>query len=154
MQRQMGPSGVMASFRDPPFQYTNYPIILNMLPRIRREFENWNSFSNAGDLLQMFDEALLRYIGGEQEAYDDSRRDSMHPLRWLVVGIQVVTSIPLYILAIFGLMSFAAIAGIQRTFFFKLCSAGVFLLGFVASIIAVVNDGGTALAHIRAVLKL
>lgn len=55
MQAQMGFHGILSAFRDPPYTYSNYPVVLNLLPRIRSDFDDpiRLTFSHTGVLSRL-----------------------------------------------------------------------------------------------------
>src|SRR5262249_47672434 len=64
----MGSFGKYENFTDGRFSYTNYPLILNLLPEIRRRFDDVNRYGGLfreeiTRYLRMVDEAILRYLG-------------------------------------------------------------------------------------------
>lgn len=155
MQRHMGHAGVLTTFYDPPFSYTNYLVILNMLPRIRREFDDrWGSGGNIGPLVQMFDETLLRYLGDLVRTLDRSVADCRNPMNWFSTGIAHTLAVPLYFFSYFGVLSTASINTLQNTISFRLFAALISLLGLVASIISIINEGKPTLDYLRAMIGI
>lgn len=134
MQSQMGYAGILANFRDPPIIY---PVILNILPRIKREFGCQLSDMYTQDLLQTFDDTLVRYIGDLERALNQSFADCRNPVRWFSTGVELILAVPLYFFSSFGVLSIATVHALQRTKFFKLCSALIGLLGLLASTISI-----------------
>jgi hypothetical protein len=154
MQGQMGSAGIMSSFRDPPYTYSNYPVIINMLPSIRRDINDGLLRSRSAELTVMFDEILVRYLGTMQQYNEDAIGELRNPLRWFFAGVEQMVSIPLYFVLSFGLVTAGTVGYLQKTFLFRSFSALVVLLGIVASIISVVNDGKAALGHLRALIGI
>jgi hypothetical protein len=138
MQDEMGYHGILAQFRDPPHSYRNYPIILNMIPRIRLIYENGLYFGNPNDLPQMFDEAILRYLGTLERSHSALRKRLRNPLQWFLCGVEQLVSIPLYFFQSFGVLSRRAVAAAQRSWLFKSLSALIVLTGLVASLISII----------------
>jgi hypothetical protein len=144
MQHEMGHHGILAHFRDPPFEYANYPIILNMIPRIRRVYGENLYFGNRDDLPRMFDEAMLRYIGMLEHSHTAAWKRLRNPWQWFLCGLEQIVSIPLYFFQSFGVLSRSAVVAAQRSRLFKFVSALVFLLGLAASLISILIDGRSA----------
>jgi hypothetical protein len=151
MQGDMGDAGVYAGFR-PPFEqvvYKNYPIILNMLPRIRQmmdsnEFGLWRG--QIHEYVHAVDEALLRYLGPLEDSYATGKRELANPLRWFQVGVSQVLSLPLYLLALFGLMGARTIEAIQRAALFRLLTGLAALIGLAAAVAGLIVDWSDAIA--------
>jgi len=74
MQAEMGPFGIWHHFRDPPLEYKNYGIIVNGLPKIRRYFEKDDFLRNSGEIVQMFDDALVRFLGVLEDDLNESKK--------------------------------------------------------------------------------
>src|ERR1700730_1384639 len=134
MQREMGHHGIMGQFRDPPFIYTNYPIILNMLPRLRRPFTEANYFNRCDELAKMLDETLIRHLGSLIGYKCSANTRVRNPLHWFLCGVEQVISVPIYFFQIFGVMSRITVSAIQRSRLFKIVSALIMLLGLIASV--------------------
>jgi hypothetical protein len=149
MQAEMGPFGVWHHFRDPPFEYKNYGIILNGLPRIRREFEEERTFSRADDLIQMFDDALVRFLGTLDEDLNESKKSLRNPLACFRRGAEQVALLPFLFFAAFGVIGRATVASIRAAWVFKFLTAALALLGLAASIIALLVDGSEAWGIVR-----
>jgi hypothetical protein len=144
MQAELGFQGIIANFRDPPFFYTNYPVVLNMLPRLRQAFGERDYFNRSGEMATMFDETLVRYSGSLLEYEGEAGARLRNPLQWFLCGVEQAVSIPLYFLRAFGVLSSITISSIQGSRLFKLGSALIVLLGLVGSGISIINDGRTA----------
>jgi len=156
MQAQMGFHGILSMFRDPPHTYSNYPVVLNLLPRIRSDFDDpiRLTFSHTGELVQMFDEVLVRYLGDLSQSHDLARKQRPNPAHWFLVGIEQMLSVPLYFFSAFGLLSAATISGLQQSWLFRLVSAMVVLVGLVASVISIINGEKTAVVNVRTMFGL
>jgi hypothetical protein len=154
MQAQMGFHGIVSAFRDPPHTYSDYPIILNMLPRIRSDLDDpvRLTFSHTGELVQIFDEVLVRYLGHLDENRNHTKIQLRNPAHWFLDGITQILSVPLHFFSAFGVISAATISALQQSWLFRFASAVVVFIGLVASIISIINDGGKALVHVRTML--
>lgn len=59
MQREMGPHGIIARFREPYVgDFSNYPVVLNMLPRIDQFIRDGALTGRAHDYAEAFDAAF------------------------------------------------------------------------------------------------
>ncbi len=154
IQSDMGDTGVYAGFR-PPFEnviYKNYPIVLNMVPRIRQMMDDngmhiWDSQISA--YVNAVDEAFLRHIGPQQDSCEQDGKQIANPLRWFRSGIEQILSVPLYLLSLFGLMGIRTIAAIQAAPLFRVLAGLAGLISFIGAIIGLLVDWSEA----REILK-
>jgi hypothetical protein len=102
----------------------------------------------------MFDDALIRYAGDLCEHHGAATKELSNPVRWFSTGVEQMLSIPLYFLSAFGVLSVTTIFALQRSRFFRFCSAVIVLTGLAASVISIVDDGKTALGHIKAMFGI
>lgn len=154
MQADLGHTGIYASFR-PPFEqvvYKDFPIILNMLPRIRQMMDDnklgtWRRL--IPDYLFAVDEALLRYLGPLEEACTTARKELANPILWFRTGVSQILSIPLYLLGLFGLMGSRTIDAIQSTVGFRIIVGISGLIGFVGAVVGLLTDWSEAHAILK-----
>lgn len=144
MQKEMGPYGIYGSYK-PPFAnyaYSNYPIILNMLPELRTHIEQDFGGSLYSETINGFmraiDEALLRYIGVLEQRRSSRRSDLLNPFLWLREGIGFILTLPLLLLSWFGILGSSMLRRIQASFPFRVLSALGGLLGLAASAMTLV----------------
>jgi hypothetical protein len=149
MQAEMGSFGIMHHFRDPPLEYKNYGIILNGLPRIRREFEEDHFFSRAEVFVQMFDDALVRFLGSLDDDLEGLKKSLRNPVAWFRRGAEQIALLPFLFFEAFGVMGRKTLASIRTARVFKFLTAVLALLGFTASVIALLVDGSEALGIVR-----
>jgi hypothetical protein len=149
MQATMGPFGVWDHFRDPPHVYSNYGIILNLLPRIRREFNDDRPFGRVDELVQMFDEALVRFLGSIDDDLKESRKSLRSPVTCFRRGAEQIALLPFLFFGAFGIIGRKTVASIRAAWVFKFLTAVLALLGLTASVIALLVDGSEALGIVR-----
>ena len=141
MQKQLGRSGIYASYRPPyaNFQYSNYPIILNMLPDLRNALNDAVLLNNLAHQYSMaLQDTLVRHLGSLHDL-DEVNDTALHnPVIWLREGVRVITAFPLSLLGWLGAMSETTIAHITSSRIFKAISAFAALVGFVSAVIGVV----------------
>lgn len=140
MQNQMGSQGIMGSYK-PPYQnymIKNYPIILNMLPELRKSIEDdILSRSLADQYANALQEALVRYIGTVEDILEEERREMQNPVIWLREGIRGIISIPMLILSWLGVISETTAFNISSSFFFRILAGLVATVGFVSAIVTI-----------------
>ena len=149
MQAEMGPFGIWHHFRDPPLEYKNYGIILNGLPRIRREFEEDRFLSRADGFVQMFDDALVRFLGSLDDELEGLTKSLRNPVTCFRRGAEQIALLPFLFFEAFGVIGRKTIASIRAAWVFKFLTAALALLGFTAGVIALLVDGGEALGIVR-----
>lgn len=143
MQNHMGGAGVFASFKPPyaNYAYSNYPIILNMVPALRRTFgddylaTSQIAQSYAGSLL----ETTVRHIGNIEDRREALVSKIKNPLVWFATGVQLALSIPVRMLGWFGVMGNSIVATITSSLLFKSVAALVGIIGFASSVVGLVT---------------
>jgi hypothetical protein len=154
MQGDMGNTGIYAGFR-PPFEqviYKNYPIVLNVLPRIRQMMDDnelglWRQ--QIPEYVHAVDEALLRYLGSLEDSCAAARKELINPFRWFRAGISQVLSIPLYTLSLFGLMGARTIEAIQSATLFKFIAGLAGLVGFIGAVVGLMTGWSEAVTIVK-----
>ena len=143
MQIQMGASGIMASYR-PPYanhQYNNYPIILNMLPELRRTLKN--DVLSRGDLASSYASTLLestiRHIGVIDDQGDVLAAELRNPFIWFANGVKILLATPVRILGWIGVLGEAGVYFLTSNALFKAFAALATLIGLVSSVIGIVT---------------
>ena len=141
MQVQLGSGGVYASYRPPHanFQYSNYPIILNMLPDLRNAF-NDSILSNSQVVHQYsmaLQDTLVRHLGSLHDLDELNNKALRNPVIWLREGVRVITALPLTLLGWLGALSETTVTRLTSGRFFKGISAFAALVGFVSAVMGV-----------------
>jgi hypothetical protein len=141
MQVAMGSHGIYAAFR-PPFanyQYRDYPIILNLLPELRRALADpILSRSLAEQYHSAISEALLRYAGSLEQRTENVHSELRNPVIWLREGVRWIVALPLTMLSWVGLLSPGRARAISYGGVFRVVSAIVTLVGFVSAVMGIV----------------
>jgi hypothetical protein len=142
MQTQLGISGICASYRPPyaNFQYSNYPIILNMLPELRNAL-NDSVLSNSQLVHQYsmaLQDTLIRHLGSLHDLGEVNNHALRNPVIWLREGVRVITALPLTLLGWLGALSETTVTRLTSGRFFKTISSFAALVGFVSAVMGVV----------------
>lgn len=156
IQEALGAWGIMAAF-SPPFAgvaYHNWPIVLNGLPTIRQYSEDHILGRNqAGQYVQLVDDALLRAIGALDDSLRRSRRTLVNPVSLLREGIVRVITVPVYVLAEFGLLSKRAYDWTIASVFVKAIAFLIAATGFISAVVGLVTGWGQFYAAARSFLS-
>ena len=146
MQMEMGDMGILRHFTDGRYSITNYPIVLNLLPKIRSDIDNDRRYpgmfrDDINKYLYMFDEALIRYLG----SLDYRLKHSPAPWNPAILfreGIRLWIVSPLMLLAWLGVLSTATVVGLTKHPAFKVLSGMVAVLGFIGTIFTIALGWG------------
>jgi hypothetical protein len=140
MQSQLGPRGIFAAYKPPfaQFQYTNYPVIVNMLPELKRSIENDILAEQADQYATTIRDTLVRYLG----ALDDQRTTYLsqirNPIIWLKEGVQILFTLPFSLLTWTGLIGNRVLSVITNSVLFRVVSAIGSTIGLLSAIIGIV----------------
>lgn len=142
MQNEMGSFGIYAKYK-PPYQnnyLNNYPIILNLIPELRRilEDEYLKDTSISIQYAQAIEEALIRYLGKLGELLKENEKALKNPVIWLREGFQLIISFPILLALWLGLISRKVYNKIIENFIFKGITAIFVVLGFLGTLITIV----------------
>lgn len=140
MQARIGPLGIV-SYR-PPFEnyiIHNYPVILNLVPELRRYFTIYST-RQAQHCAALVAETLIRYIGFVDDLLEDTKRDLRNPVVWFREGVQFVLAIPFSFLSWIGLISTSTVDKVTNSGLFKAISALVSLLSFIGLVVGLIVD--------------
>ena len=141
MQSQLGSAGIMAAYKPPfaNFQYTNYPIILNMLPDLRNALSDSYALGRLADqYAATIQEVIIRHIGSIEEIEEFNKKKLKNPVVWFREGVQLLISSPLYAAYWLGVIKEPIIDRLTSNIIFKFISTVVTLVGFIGSIITIV----------------
>lgn len=141
MQAQLGRGGIFASYQ-PPYRnvvYSNYPIILNMLPELRNTFEDslLSNSQTARQYSMTLHDALIRNIGMLDDSYELNNQCLKNPIIWLREGFRILTAFPLTVLAWLGAMSENTLARITTGVVFKVISSIVAIIGLISAVMGI-----------------
>lgn len=139
--------GGLIDFR-PPFAnyiHRNYPVILNEIPEIQKEFfgdlRSFNSIAaqNLNARVQMVDGCLRRFIGTTEEEHRRERGRLFNPLVLFCGGIAWLMELPLFILSETKIITASRRAIIVNGRLFSLVSGIVALAALAGTIITIVT---------------
>jgi hypothetical protein len=141
MQLQLGFSGIYASYRPPyaNFQYSNYPIILNMLPDLRHALDD-SILSDSAVVNQYsmaLQDTLVRHLGSLHDQNDINDKALHNPVVWLREGVRTVVALPLTLLGWLGALGETTVSRLLSGRTFKAVSAFVAVVGFVSAIMGI-----------------
>lgn len=141
MQKILGAYGVYASYRLPyaNLQYQNYPIILNILPELRKTLED--KFLSRGGLAQQYafslQETIIRYGGVLEDRENEFFKSIRNPVVWFREGIRIIVALPLSILEWFGILSEKSVSALISSKAFRLCTAFFGIVSFVSAVMGI-----------------
>jgi hypothetical protein len=142
MQRELGAAGVFAAYRPPfaNFQYTNYPILLNMLPDLRNALDD--EILGRGQVARQYattiGDVLVRHVGTLREADADLVRAIRNPIIWFREGIRAIVTVPIQLIGWLGALSEGTVAHLAGSRPISLISAIVAIASFVSAIMGIV----------------
>lgn len=141
MQIQLGSDGIMALYR-PPYatqQYRNFPILLNILPELRRTFGD--EVLSRGDLSHQYsmllNETLTRHAGTLSDLREDLTRSIKNPIIWLREGVRALIALPLSLLGWLGVLSEMTISRMTGSKFFEGLSGLAAVVGFASAVMGI-----------------
>ena len=140
MQNHLGDLGIIHSYK-PPYQnirYSNYPIILNMLPDLRSSIENGMLTSVAYQYANALQETLIRHIGCVEDNLEFYEKEIKNPFKWLREGVREIVAVPAYLLSWLGIISESFVHKLISSILFKAFAGFVALIGFVSAIVTIV----------------
>jgi hypothetical protein len=147
MQEKVGSLGV-AHHWIPPFSrfaYSNYQLIINLLPEIRSKLRSslygWNSLVNeeVAGYMSTIDEVLLRYIGVLEKRQKFALNNISNPFIWLREGVQFFIQLPISVLYWSGLIRYATYNRLTDNFLIRVLNLLVIIVGLVSSIVTIVT---------------
>jgi hypothetical protein len=141
IQGDMGQHGIISQYRPPHQNYiiTNYPIILNMLPELRRSLEDdLLARRLAPEYANALQESLVRYLGSLEDKQKLSSSEMKNPIKWFREGVRNLMAVPLYIVGWLGVVSDRSVRRWTTSAGFKYLSGLVGLLGLVSGIMTIV----------------
>lgn len=142
MQMQLGYSGVYASYRPPyaNYRYSDYPIILNMLPDLRHALDD--SILSGSPVVNQYSMALqdtlVRHVGSLHDQDDINDKALRNPVVWLREGVRTVVALPLTLLGWLGVLGETTVSRLLSGRAFKAVSAFVAVVGFVSAVMGIV----------------
>jgi hypothetical protein len=141
MQGEMGGLGVVHNYK-PPYQnymITNYSIILNMIPELRKCLEDDLLSRNlAHQYMSALQESLVRYLGSIEDKQEVITKEIKNPIKWFRDGVRDILALPAYLLGWLGVISETAAKRLVSSLLFSAISGIVALVGFVSAIVTIV----------------
>lgn len=145
VQEALGRWGIMGTFC-PPFGqviYHNWPVVLNGLPTIRQYADDdVLSRNQTGQYVQLVDDALLKGIGALDDELQHARWALLNPVALLREGIVRIITVPVYILAEFGLLSKRAYDWTIASVFVRAIAFLIGATGFISAVVGLVTGWG------------
>lgn len=141
MQDEMGGQGIVHNYRPPyqNFMFTDYPIILNMIPELRKALEDDILSRNLGSQYAgALQEAMIRYIGTIEDAQEGQKSELKNPIIWLREGVRSITALPVNMLSWLGIISESTAYRINSSFLAKAASGVITVVGLVSSVFTIV----------------
>ncbi|WP_424765706.1 hypothetical protein [Paenibacillus sp. sgz302251] len=146
MQREIGGYGIMSHMIDGNFQYRNFQIILNLIPRIREiHRETSGGYGLRFEYLQlekfiaMIGECLIRYDTELNYTIGNLTKELTNPFVWLRKGIQSIVTFPIIFFHWTGVIQYSSYSKLSDNFFVKFISSSIVIIGFISSIITIVT---------------
>ena len=142
---EMGGLGTYTHFTDGRYSYTNYPIIMNLIPEIRRHFDDMNRYGNLfpeeiNRYSLMIDEALVRYLGTLDYRLAHSPSQWNRAI-WFLEGVQAWLASPLTLLLWFGVLSAGTVSRLTEHPAFKALAGVAGLIGFISAVFTIALAG-------------
>ena len=139
IQVQMGGFGMLAHYQ-PAFRntvYTNYPIILNMVPEIKNMLKDSLFHKEAQQYAQTIHESLIRYIGSLEERIEEKDKEVANPFIWFREGVKFLLIFPIKLLAWLGIVSDNIASIFYSNSFISIFSGILALIGLVGGVITI-----------------
>ncbi|PKM52356.1 MAG: hypothetical protein CVV02_00970 [Firmicutes bacterium HGW-Firmicutes-7] len=126
---------------------SNYPILLNTVPKIRTNDLECEEICLAQD-------SILKQIGDNGRLIDFTIKELKNPFIWLREGIRSVVTFPIYLLFWSGLINNRSYTKIRHSWFFKLFTFIIALAGIMSSIITIIIGWDQFLATLHQVFNI
>lgn len=141
LQTQLGTAGIYATYRPPyaNFQYSNYPVILNMLPELRSALidpilANSQLIFQYANALQ---DVLIRHLGNLHDLDEHNNKSVRNPITWLREGIRQIIALPLTLLYWCGALSQSTVSRLTTGRTFGIISAFAAVLSFISAVMGI-----------------
>ena len=157
IQIEMGEYGIAHSFRPPysNYMYSSYPIILNVIPEIRKWIED-DTFSRnvrtINEYMALVNESLIRYIGSIDDDLDELRKEIKNPIIWFRKGFSWILLLPFSIFYWLGITGSSFVERISQNPIFKMIAGLITLLGGISTIMAIVMGWDSFVNAVRNIL--
>jgi hypothetical protein len=140
----------------PPYEkimYHDWEVILNAIPMIRR-YSDGISERMADDHSQLVDETLIRGIGAYDERTKDLARAIRNPLRWASTGMTYILTLPVLLLAEFGILSKKTYDWILASLVVRSIAFLAWSLGLLSAVMSIMMGWGDFLKMVKPLLHL
>lgn len=147
MQNMMGSYGIANSYQPPlsDLIYRNHQIIVNGLSEIRRSYslvQNTGSslaYGSLNEIVRMIDDCILLYVGHLNDLEEEIVSDIKNPFRWFREGIRFIVLLPISFLHWSGMINYNTYNKITNNLIVKIFTTIITLIGFISSIIGIVQ---------------
>tara|TARA_R110001599_G_scaffold352834_1_gene588735 strand:+ start:7173 stop:7838 length:666 start_codon:yes stop_codon:yes gene_type:complete len=140
MQANLGAIGILEGY-SPPYQnvmYRQYPIVLNVLPELRRVLgDELLSKHLAEDYVHLLRDTCIRSLGVIDDRQESLSKDLKNPVIWFRTGIRDLMALPAYLLSWVGLIKPQTTEKILASILFSMVSGLMSLLSILSAIITV-----------------
>jgi len=142
-QSNMGSFGIINKLKLPSegIIYSNYPVILNSIPRIYNCFkDSYPEFlqSVISQNAQMIEAAILRYAGNLKNKINIYEGYKKNPIRYFKEGMQTIMFFPVLTLVWFGVLSDFWFKKISKNIIFKLLTNIIAFIAFFGTILSII----------------
>ena len=143
VQSTLGHYGIAHSF-SPAYSnqlYSNYPLILNGIPAIRREAVGRRITRRAemiGEYVALIHEAIFRFIGSSEDELAKLQAQLKNPIIWLREGMSTILLLPLYVLFWLGITGNSLVNRVSGSAVFKVFAGFITLLGGVSTLMTII----------------
>jgi hypothetical protein len=142
MQEALGSLGIV-DYKPPGILafISNYQVILNLLPELRRlrageyHFGVEDTFREQASLCM---DTLVRYFGVLERRSAESVKQLRNPLAWFREGVQSILLVPILLLASLGLLSLSTVNRFRASPVFRLLAGFAALVGLLSAVITIV----------------
>jgi len=142
MQRALGIYGIFNLYKPPGYvgQYRNYPIVVNLLPELKKAFQDHlflNNLDNSyADILQ---ETLIRYLGVLAESIDQKRLDMKNPFKLIREGVKLLFALPILVLEWVGILPERYGSKLIDSLLMRIISSTFTIIGLISAVIGIVT---------------
>jgi hypothetical protein len=116
------------------------PAVPFLIREIVLKSQEWLWEKDSRNAAVLVDNVLIRHIGRRQSRLEDIRREACNPFHLIYRGWKSVVSLPLYLLAAFGLIGQRSIQSAQNSIIFKLINFATFVATLAATLFAYLAD--------------
>lgn len=144
-------------FRAPFNMYSmkNYPVILNAIPEIRKQFDEMFPVGNALSFyIDTVDNCLRRYLGSQEELGKDDIKNLINPVKLFCGGVAWILELPIFFLTECKVISSSRSLSIINGKFFGIFSGLATLVTIISGIMAIVMGWSNFISAISSLMKI